>query len=69
MTDSKVARILRLSQDLTYQFYDIHCDISKAWHTLESIRGNLSSLNLLYEEWLAEQKPFERERNQLKEQK
>ena len=63
MNDSKLARIQHISRELTYQFYDIHCDISKAWKTLESVRGNLSSLNLLYEEWLAEGKPFEKERN------
>jgi hypothetical protein len=59
MANAKLAQILRISQHLTYQFYDINCDLSKAWHTFESARGNLSSLLMLYDEWLTEEKPSE----------
>jgi hypothetical protein len=65
MTNTKLARILRISQDLTYQFYDINYHISRAWHSLESARGNLSCLQLLYDEWLAEEKLSEKERKEL----
>ena len=61
MDNSKLARIQRISQDLTYHFYDINYHISSAWHRLESARGDLSSLQLLYDEWLADEKLSEKE--------
>ena len=54
MTESTLTRILRVSQQISYQFYDINCDLSKTWHTLELAQGNLKSLMVLYDEWLQE---------------
>lgn len=61
MDNSKLARILRISQELTYQFYDINYHLSRAWCMLESARGNTSSLQLLYDEWLVDEKIYEKE--------
>lgn len=57
MVDSNLTRILRISQELTYQFYEINGHLSEAWHRLESARGNVASLQLLYNEWLECAKP------------
>ena len=69
MDNSKLARIQCISQDLTYHFYDINYHISRAWHRLESARGNLSSLQLLYDEWLADEKLSEKEQKVFNEEK
>lgn len=55
MANSKLAQLLRISQQLTYQFYDINYELSKAWHALELARGNLSTLATVYNEWLVEE--------------
>ncbi|OJW48853.1 MAG: hypothetical protein BGO67_07430 [Alphaproteobacteria bacterium 41-28] len=54
MTEPTLARILRLSQHLSYQYKNASDLLSKSWLELESARGNLSSLELLYDEWLRE---------------
>ncbi|OJW49636.1 MAG: hypothetical protein BGO67_03780 [Alphaproteobacteria bacterium 41-28] len=63
MANSNLARILRISQELNYQFYDINYHLSRSWHVLESARGNIASLQLLYDEWLECEKPHKQEQD------
>ena len=62
MASLKLAQILRISQHLTYQFNDVNHRISKAWLELELARGNLKSLLMIYDEWLAEEGFDEKEK-------
>ena len=57
MAKSNLARILRISQELNHQFYDINHHLSRSWLVLESARGNMESIQLLYDEWLECVKP------------
>lgn len=50
MIDTKIERILHISHQLTYQFFDINDRISQAWLSLEAARGNAISLQLLNDE-------------------
>jgi len=54
MTEPTLARILRLSQQVSYQYKNASHLISKSWLELESAQGNLSCLAMLYDEWLKE---------------
>ncbi len=63
MAKSNLARILRISQELNHQFYDINHYLSKSWHVLESARGNVASLQLLYDEWLECEKLHKQEQD------
>lgn len=60
---TNLAQILRISQELSYQFYDINYHLSRAWHMLESSRGNVASLQLLYDEWVECEKPHKQEQD------
>ena len=54
MTDPKLAQILRHTQELTSQFYEVSGRLSKAWLELELARGTLKHIRILYDEWLEE---------------
>lgn len=57
MAKSNLAQILRISQELTYQFNDVNQFISKAWLELELAQENLRNLSSAYDEWLKEEDP------------
>jgi hypothetical protein len=61
MTEPTLARILRLSQQISYQYKNSSELISKSWLELESAQGNLRCLEMLYSEWV-EEKGLEQER-------
>ncbi|MBY0273504.1 MAG: hypothetical protein K2X02_08920 [Alphaproteobacteria bacterium] len=61
MTEPKLARILRLSQAISYQYKNSSDLLSKSWLELDSARGNLRCLEMLYDEWL-EEKDLEQKR-------
>ena len=52
MTEPSLAQVLRLIQQLTYQFNDVNHHISKAWLELELARETLRNLMTTYDEWL-----------------
>ena len=54
MTEPSLAQVLRLVQQLTYQFNDVNHRISKAWIELELARENLRNLITTYDEWVKE---------------
>ncbi|EKE10208.1 MAG: hypothetical protein ACD_16C00067G0004 [uncultured bacterium] len=54
MAYSKIAHILRLSQQLTFQFNEVNHRISKAWLELELARETLRNILMLHDEWLKE---------------
>jgi hypothetical protein len=54
MTEPTLARILRLSQEISYQYKNSNHLLSKSWLELESAQGNLRCLEMLYDEWLEE---------------
>jgi hypothetical protein len=54
MTEPTVTRILRLSQQVSYQYQNASVLLSKSWLELESAQANLSCIELLYKEWLEE---------------
>ena len=54
MTEPTLARILRLSQQISSQFKNASDFISQSWMEIESAQGNLRCLALLYNEWLRE---------------
>lgn len=54
MADSSLAQIMRLSQQLTFQFNEVNHRVSKAWLELELARETLRNLLITYDEWLKE---------------
>jgi hypothetical protein len=54
MTDPKLAQILRHTQELTSQFYEVSARLSKTWLELELARETLKNIRMLYDEWLKE---------------
>lgn len=58
MVNDKLAQILRVSQELTYQFNAVNQLISKAWLELELARESLRSLISLQDELEQENKRF-----------
>lgn len=51
MATPTLAQLEHLAQHLTIQFNTVNHLISKAWLELEQARGNLSALQITYEEW------------------
>jgi hypothetical protein len=54
MTEPTLTRILRLSQQVSYQYQNASVLLSKSWLELESAQTNLSCIEMLYKEWLEE---------------
>ena len=54
MTEPSLAHILRLVQELTYQFHETSHRLSNTWLELERARATLRSLMMVYDEWLKE---------------
>jgi hypothetical protein len=51
MTDPKLAQILRHTQELTSQFYEVNYRLSKTWLELELARETLKNIRMQYDEW------------------
>ncbi|MBP9692255.1 MAG: hypothetical protein KBD90_02875 [Alphaproteobacteria bacterium] len=62
MTEPSLAHILRLVQELTYEFHETNLRLSNAWLELERARATLRSLMMIYDEWLKE-KELDRQNN------
>ncbi len=62
MTEPSLAQVLRLVQELTYQFYETNHRLSNAWLELERARATLGNLMMIYDEWLKE-KELDRQNN------
>ena len=62
MTEPSLAHILRLVQELTYQFHETSHRLSNTWLELERARATLRSLMMVYDEWLKE-KGLDQEQN------
>ena len=56
MTGPNLAQILRLVQQLTYEFHEVDCRLSNTWRELERARETLKNLMMFYGEWLEEKK-------------
>jgi hypothetical protein len=54
MTEPSLAQVLRLVQELTYQFHETSHRLSNTWLELERARATLRSLMMIYDEWLKE---------------
>lgn len=54
MTEPSLAQVLRLVQELTYQFHETNHRLSNTWLELERARATLRSLMMIYDEWLKE---------------
>jgi len=54
MTKHTLARILRLSQEISYRYKNSSHLLSKSRLELESAQGSLRRLEMLYDEWLEE---------------
>lgn len=54
MTKPSLAQILRLVQDLTYQFHETSHRLSNTWLELQQARETLRTLMMMYDEWLKE---------------
>ena len=54
MTTPSLAQILRLVQDLTYQFHETSHRLSNTWLELQQARETLRTLMMMYDEWLKE---------------
>ena len=54
MTKLSLAQILRLVQDLTYQFHETCHRLSNTWLELQRAQETLRNLMMIYDEWLKE---------------
>ena len=54
MTKPSLVQILRLVQDLTYQFHETSHRLSNTWLELQRAQETLRTLMMIYDEWLKE---------------
>ena len=54
MTEPSLAHILRLIQELTYQFHETSHRLSNTWLELQRAQETLRNLMIIYDEWLKE---------------
>lgn len=54
MTKLSLAQVLRLVQELTYQFHETSHRLSNTWLELQRAQETLRNLMMIYDEWLNE---------------